>query len=160
MQSPPSSPTQNLQGASRVTGGFARGCARGNVFNFADAINLSSDPSTIYQKGKILLYTSNGDVSIMKSKVSLKHDVMPTLRPILLSLKKRYTWIYGTFQLYYLVISFSWNLIDSKASVCVYEDDMWDLKGEFDVALENDEEVIWEFKNDGYILRVLVVSFI
>ena len=66
MQSPLSSPTQNLQGASCVTGGFSHGCAQGNVFNFADAINLSSDPPTIYQKGKILLYTSNGDVSVMK----------------------------------------------------------------------------------------------
>jgi hypothetical protein len=35
---------------------------------------------------------------------------------------------------------------------------MWDLRGEFDVALKNDEEVIWEFKNDGYLLRVSVVS--
>jgi hypothetical protein len=29
---------------------------------------------------------------------------------------------------------------------------MWDLRGEFDVALKNDEEVVWEFKNDGYLL--------
>jgi len=35
---------------------------------------------------------------------------------------------------------------------------MWDLKGEFDIALENDEEVEWEFKNEKYILRLLVVS--
>jgi len=35
---------------------------------------------------------------------------------------------------------------------------MWDLRGEFDVALKNDEEVVWEFKNDGYLLCVSVVS--
>jgi len=44
--------------------------------------------------------------------------------------------------------------------VCVYKEDMWDLQGEFDVALKNNEEVAWEFKNNSYILHVLVVSVI
>jgi hypothetical protein len=55
---------------------------------------------------------------------------------------------------------FSWRLLDPKACVCVYEEDLWDLRGEFDIALENDEEVEWEFKGGNYILRVLVVSLI
>jgi len=108
MQSPSGSPTRNLQGASRIMGGFAHGRAHGNVFNFADAVDMpSGNPPEIYRKGKVLLYTSTGDVSVTKPKLSLKHDVMPTLGPILSSLKKWYTRIYGVFQLYNILIHFS-----------------------------------------------------
>jgi len=42
----------------------------------------------------------------------------------------------------------------------VYEEDMWDLTQGVKLifTLENDEEVEWEFKNEKYILRLLVVS--
>ena len=96
MQSPPGS---DLQGASRITGGFARGHAHGNVFNFADTIDLPSNSPEIFRKGKVLLYTTSGDVEDTKPKLSLKHNVSPTLGPILLTLKKRYSQIYGTYQL-------------------------------------------------------------
>ena len=37
MMSPKASPEPELFGSSRTTGGILRGCAVGNVFNFADA---------------------------------------------------------------------------------------------------------------------------
>ena len=40
MYSPPNSPP-HLHGASRVVGGFAHGCALGNVFNLADANDVA-----------------------------------------------------------------------------------------------------------------------
>jgi hypothetical protein len=83
---------------SCITGGFTHGHAQGNVFNFADGVDLKSDPHVIYQKGKVLLYTSNGDVNVIKPKVSLKHEVTFTLGPILLMLKEKYPQIYGMFQ--------------------------------------------------------------
>jgi hypothetical protein len=98
MQSPPDSPAHNLQGASCVTGGFARGRAVGNVFNFADGVDIKSDPPEIYCKGKVLLYDTNGDMDKIKPKLSMKHEVISTLGPILSTLKKRYPKIYGVFQ--------------------------------------------------------------
>lgn len=35
---------------------------------------------------------------------------------------------------------------------------MWDLKGPYASAMEEDEEVVWQFKNDTHVLLVLVVS--
>jgi hypothetical protein len=48
---------------------------------------------------------------------------------------------------------------ESNSCVWVYEDDMWDLKGKYESALEEDEEVVWELKNNIYVLMVLVVCF-
>jgi hypothetical protein len=67
------SPTLNLQGASHITGGFAHGHAWGGVFGFANAVDMPSDNiCEIYRKGEVLLYTSTGDVSIVRPKFSLK----------------------------------------------------------------------------------------
>jgi hypothetical protein len=37
---------------------------------------------------------------------------------------------------------------------------MWDLKGKYESAIEDDEEVVWQFKNNIYVLMILVVCFI
>ena len=80
MQSPPSSPSQGLQGASHIIGGITRGWAHGNVFNFADGADVFCDEVDVKAKvGKVLLYTSMGDPETMKPAMSLKHEVSPTL---------------------------------------------------------------------------------
>jgi len=93
MWSPPGSPSYGLQGASRITGGFARGHAQGNVFNFADGPDLFCDQLVRPKMGKVLLYTSMGDPETLKPVMSLKHDVSVMLGPILTKLAKRYTGI-------------------------------------------------------------------
>jgi hypothetical protein len=90
MLSPPNSPSQ-LQGASRTVGGFARGRAHGNVFNFADAPDLPPDQPLLSNKGKVLLYTTMGDPETTKPAMSLKHEVCSTIGPVLAKLGKRYT---------------------------------------------------------------------
>ena len=39
----------------------------------------------------------------------------------------------------------------------MYEDGVWDLKGQYEAAIEEDEEVQWEHKNNSYVLPILVV---
>ena len=98
MRSPPSSPSEGLQGALRITGGTIRGRARGNVFNFADGPDMFCDEVGGRPKvGKVLLYTSMGDPETTKPAMSLKHEVSPTLAPVLAKLAKRYTRINSMF---------------------------------------------------------------
>jgi hypothetical protein len=106
MQSPPSSSSQGLQGASRIIGRTTRGHAHGNVFNFADGPDLFGDEMGVRLKvGKVLLYTSMDDPETMKPAMSLKHEVSPKLAPILAKLAKQYTRIHSAF-LYINVLEF------------------------------------------------------
>ena len=91
MQSPPIDASYDLQGASRITGGFARGHAIGNVFNFADAKDVIFEPCIKRTFGKVLLYTSMGDPNTTKPLMSLKHEISSTIGPVLENLAKRYT---------------------------------------------------------------------
>ena len=91
MISPSNSPTRNqdLQGASKVTGGILQGRALGNVFNYADAPEGSNfDYGLGSQKGKVHIYTSRNN---MNPILVLKHDVTPTLAPILRGLACSYS---------------------------------------------------------------------
>ena len=98
MRSPPGNPSQDLQGASRIIGGTTRGRAHGNIFNFADGPDLLRDEVDVRPKGgKVFLYTSMGDLETIKPAMSLKHEVSPTLAPILAKLAKQYTRINSMF---------------------------------------------------------------
>jgi hypothetical protein len=94
MMSPPNSPSHNLQGASRTTGGIFRGRALGNVFNFADAANLEYQDCPVM--GKVLVYTSHTiNPSDTQSYMLLKHAVTPFLAPILRKLGERFPPLHG-----------------------------------------------------------------
>jgi hypothetical protein len=98
MRSLPSSPSQGLQGASRIIGGTIRGRAHGNVFNFADGPDIFCNEVDVrWNVGKVLLYTSMGDPETMKPAMSLKHEVSATLGPVLAKLAKRYMRINSAF---------------------------------------------------------------
>jgi hypothetical protein len=81
MASPPTSPSQNLQGASRITGGSTRGKATGNVFNLADAVNEFE--MTLPRTGKVHLYTSLVNPAEVKPPRVVKIDVKFSMAPIL-----------------------------------------------------------------------------
>jgi hypothetical protein len=94
---------EGLQGASCITGGTFRGHAHGNVFNFADEPDTFCGEGEIRPKmGKVLLYTALGDPETTKPTMSLKHNISPTLAPILTKLALQYTKIDGMF---FLLIS-------------------------------------------------------
>ena len=72
---------------SRVTGGVLRGWAYGNVFNHADAAEMMFE----FWMGKIHVYTTRVDPTIIKPDMVLKHKVTPKLKPILKTLARQYS---------------------------------------------------------------------
>jgi hypothetical protein len=46
---------------------------------------------------------------------------------------------------------------DSNQHIFVHEDDMWAVKGRFETALEDDDDVVWTFANGQDILGVLII---
>jgi len=159
MRSPPNSTTQHhdLHGASRVTGGFARGRAQGNVYNFADEPDIFFDQGVRPTMGKVLVYTMMGNPNDTKPIMSLKHEVCATLRPVLAKLTHRYTQIdskFSSFMPFKMLVNI---ILETNVCIWVYEDDMWDLKGKYESAMEEDEEVVWQLKNNTHVLMILVV---
>jgi hypothetical protein len=49
-------------------------------------------------------------------------------------------------------------LVEFNRRVFVYEEDLWAVKGRFETALENDDDVLWAHDNGQDILRLLIVS--
>jgi len=105
MQSPPTSPPRktgvdhssfDLAGASQVTGGVLRGRARGNVFNFADA-NEVMQQGLGPQVGKVQVYTSHADPTVVKPYMAFKHEVTPKLIPVLKTLGRKYSPVWHEF---------------------------------------------------------------
>jgi len=85
MISPPSSPSKNLQGASRTTGGFSCGRALRNTFNIADTPDYEMDLDlSLAIPGKVYIYNSTSDLmeldpNTMKPRHILKTDVSRTI---------------------------------------------------------------------------------
>ena len=48
--------------------------------------------------------------------------------------------------------------VDDNHRVFVYEDDMWTVKGRYDHALENDDDVSWTYENGQDVLRFLIID--
>jgi len=89
------SPTQNLQGASRITGGFTRGRALGNVFNQADLPDMMEDDTfSLVREGKVYLFESSEGTGVnvaTDSKRTVKVNVFPTLCPVLEKIAIKYS---------------------------------------------------------------------
>src|SRR6266850_6820264 len=79
------------EGSSRVTGGFLRGKAMGNVLNLADSPDLLVDVP-IPAKGVVRLYSDlSHQPSINNPTMTLKTEAKPTLGPILEKLARSYS---------------------------------------------------------------------
>ena len=81
-------PSPDLQGASRTTGGVFRGRAVGNVLNVADAVMMSTaeDPGPAIT-GRVLIYENKTD---NEPAFTMKHIVTSDLRPILTRLAEKH----------------------------------------------------------------------
>ena len=88
MASPPTSPSRNLQGASRITGGIIRGHAHENVFNFADSHDLEVNAAASVM-GKVLLYDSCVDPATTKPKSAFKLRITTSLGVVLSKLAEK-----------------------------------------------------------------------
>ena len=41
----------------------------------------------------------------------------------------------------------------------MYEDNLWSVKGRYEAAIEEDEEIEWSVLNQQFILKLLIVCF-
>ena len=94
MDSPPPLSRQELQGASRTTGGIFRGRAYGNNPNIADMTDL--DDPLIPVIGKIYIYIMaddpvTWDFTTMKHRFVIKHNVTSSLAKILTEIGDRHS---------------------------------------------------------------------
>ncbi|KAJ8690197.1 hypothetical protein PTI98_011649 [Pleurotus ostreatus] len=130
--SPPDN-LQELQGASRTTGGFARGNAFGTAPNMADFVPVGDvPPIETHGKGKVVMYTTLGMTDKPHSVTMAR---FPTLTPILKILTRKFP-----------------TVTESALSI-LDVDGEWEVAGPFALALEDDMDVTWN--NDFKLLMLL-----
>ncbi|KAM6499371.1 hypothetical protein JOM56_004879 [Amanita muscaria] len=123
------------EGSSRVIGGFSRGRALGNVLNFPDAPDLLVD-GPFPAQGIVRVYSERSSMpSVHKPSMTMKAETKPTLGPILQKLGRKYSPV-------------------RKCRIFAHEDGNWNVKGLFQDALEEDEEITWTADNGQLCLSL------
>lgn len=133
MTSPLQSPPQ-LQGASCTMGGILRNWAVGNVYNLADEMEIDGgfEDSQICPVGKVHVYTTHCNLSDSKPYLLLKHPVTKSLTPVLKKLGIQYSPVKSKC---YIISKYD-QLLELNQWVFVYEDNMWAVKGQYDLLLK------------------------
>jgi hypothetical protein len=80
---------QDLQGASRATGGVFRGRALGNAPNWADSKDSNAYTASSKPNGKVLLYTSQDRKA--HPTMMIMHETVAQLPPILEKLSRKFS---------------------------------------------------------------------
>lgn len=157
MASPPHSPSHNRQGASRTTGGILRGRAHGNVFNFGDSGDFQPTESIV---GKVYLYDSRVDPTGSKPKSAFKLRVTTSLGTVLSKLAEKDSPVSREllnllFAIYVLKI---WLGLDAR--IFTYEDNLWNIKGRYSTAINDEDPIAWSLINGDYVLPISIVSIL
>ncbi|KAF8226429.1 hypothetical protein L208DRAFT_1301887, partial [Tricholoma matsutake] len=130
-----------------TSGGIMCGRAFCNTFSLADAPDLEMDMDLMISvPGKVYLYESvsdsaNLDPVNVKAKCILKADMSQTLGPILTKLSCKYS-----------------PIRKPNIRIHTYEDSDWTIKGKYDTAVGDDEEIMWMKINNEYVLPMWLVS--
>ena len=153
----PAIPVFDLAGASRTTGGTIQGQALGNVFNHADANDITQ--SMLGPRvGQVHIFTEHADPTTTKPFMVLKHDITPKLGPVLKALRRKYSPVRSKSSILLLLLLIDIYILDKNQQVFLYEDDAWTIKGRYETALEDNEDAAWECENEQDLLRFLIVS--
>ncbi|KAF8058225.1 hypothetical protein FPV67DRAFT_1676478 [Lyophyllum atratum] len=134
------------QGASRAIGGFFRGRAAGNYYNPVDDEDIHSLPVTSKVKGNVLIYSSSTDPSQLHPK-----NMRPTMKvPVIIN-----THLAPVLQ----SIAVLFPPITTH-SILVYDtlDNIWELKGSYNQAVDTNDEIMFTEVNSKPALRILCVS--
>ena len=86
----PATPIFDLAGVSRTSGGTIQGQALGNIFNNADADDITKlmlGP----QIGRVQVFTTHADPTTTMPHMALKHEVSPRIGPVLKALGRKYS---------------------------------------------------------------------
>ena len=171
MQSPPVCPSQkqvdhkpmsaiDLQGASWISGGILCGQAQGNVFYNADA-ELTSDYVLKCRISQVQVYTTYADPTIAKPNMELKHEVTPKLTEVLRVLSHKYSPVCSMVVCFisgYVV--FLHIFLDENRRIFLHKSSVWNIKGRYETAMEDNEDVMCTCNNGEDILQILVVSLL
>ena len=83
----PATPIFDLAGASRTSGEMIWGQALGNIFNNADADDITK--SMLGSRiGQVQVFTTHADPTTTMPHMALKHEVSPRIGPVLKALKR------------------------------------------------------------------------
>ena len=138
-----------------MTGGVLRGQAFGNVFNHADGKdNIYIGP----RKGRVLIYQSPKDPMNHKLDMSITSEVTSQLKPVLKSLAWRYSPVWSKWYSSFGKIFNTNTLLELNSWIFIYEDDTWAVKGRYQDALEDNDDVMWTFDGGYDKLYLLIVS--
>ena len=157
MASPPNSPSHRLQGSSHTTGGILHGRAHGNVFNLADSEDYQSRESI---PGKVYLYDTRLDPTESKPKSAFKLRVTTSLGTVLTKLAEKDSPVSSELLnlLYPIHVLKIW--LELNAWIFVYEDGLWNIKGRYSTAIDDEDPVEWSLINGDYVLPISIVSIL
>ncbi|KAF8871295.1 hypothetical protein BD779DRAFT_1631679, partial [Infundibulicybe gibba] len=135
------------QGSSRAMGGILRGHAQGNTFNHADQDEIEMDLLKPAQE-KVKLYVSRSDPasfapSAFNITTFMNCRVFQTFAPVLQVVARRFTLLNEP----------------NQFIIFVREDNLWSLKGHFDVAIIDNDDITWSRENQGFTLHILLSTF-
>jgi hypothetical protein len=134
------------RGSSRTTGAFSRGKAMGNNYNWGDDdYNMDTADWNAPTYGKVLLFVDRETGS--DPYMSFTTKATPELPVVLKELSGRFS-----------------PIERRNSRIYVFEDEMWEVKGQFSQAVKDNTPLQWEIKNDGklvlYLLAVGVLFYI
>ncbi|TDL13151.1 hypothetical protein BD410DRAFT_903352 [Rickenella mellea] len=130
--------SSDLQGASRITGGFSRGRAHGNAMNIAD---MRDNTDTVHVApeitGRVLIY----DIRDINADLytAIKTKVTSGFRPILEIIGDKLT-----------------NVPVNNCQIFVFEEDLWCIKGDYETALRDSDPVPWINEGGKYKLHIYI----
>ena len=133
------------RGSSRTTGGFSRGKAMGNNFNWGDADDVAHSVDwNAPTYGKVLLFVDRETGA--PPYMSFTTETTSELPVVLKELSGRFS-----------------PIERRNCRIYVFEDEMWEVKGQFSQAIKDNVPVQWEMNDEGklvlYLLAVGVFFF-
>jgi len=126
------------RGSSRTTGGFSRGKAMGNNYNWGDADDVvgPGDWNTPTY-GKVLLFVDRETGS--SPYMSFSTETTSELPVVLRELSGRFS-----------------PIERRNSRIYVFEDDVWEVKGRFSQAVKDNAPLQWEMNDDGKLVLYLL----
>ena len=133
------------RGSSRTTGAFSRGRAMGNNYNWGDDdYNMDTADWNAPTYGKVLLFVDRETGS--DPYMSFTTKATPELPVVLKELSARFS-----------------PIKERDSQIYMFEDEVWEVKGPFSLAIKDNAPLQWEMRDDGklvlYLLAVGVFFF-
>lgn len=108
--------------------------------------------------GKVNLYEEHVDPATAKAAMVIMTGVKSRLKPLLTSLARGYSPVRSEYYLLYSLFISIIIFLENNPRIFFYEKDAWVVKGRYNQAVEDNNEVVWDFVEGQDVLTVLIVS--